>query len=76
MSLLEIGEPQVEPMPEEYAKFLCKKGRVQCLGGQAQPARESLQKARKLALEMTVTEQSELGQSLLALGLLLEVRGE
>ena len=71
MSLLECGEPQVEPMPEEHAKFLCRKGQVQHMSGRAQPARESLQKAREIADTLTVTENSEVSQAVTALTLLL-----
>jgi tetratricopeptide (TPR) repeat protein len=63
-SLLETGEAQVEPYPEEHAKFLAKKGQVCHLAGDADGARASLEQAQALAAELTVGDETEVGQAI------------
>ena len=70
-ALLEAGEPQVESHPEEHAKFLCKKGQVCHLAGDAEGARAALVQAQGMAAELKVTDDSELGQAVAALAALL-----
>ena len=66
-SMLQTGEPQVEPMPEEHAKFLGKKGQVCHLAGDADGAQASLEAARALAVELNLSGESEVGQAIRAL---------
>jgi tetratricopeptide (TPR) repeat protein len=66
-ALLQTGETQVEPHKEEHAKFLGKKGQVCHLAGDADGARTSLEQARALAVELKVTDESEIGQAIQAL---------
>ena len=61
--LLEVGEPQVESYPEEHAKFLCKKGQVCQLVGDADGARAARKQAQGIVAELKVTEDSEVGQA-------------
>jgi tetratricopeptide (TPR) repeat protein len=63
-SLLETGEAQVESYPEEHAKFLAKKGQVCHLAGDADGARASLEQAQALAAELTVGDESDVGQAI------------
>jgi tetratricopeptide (TPR) repeat protein len=63
-SLLETGEAQIEPYPEEHAKFLAKKSQVCHLAGDADGARASLEQARALAAELTVGDETEVGQAI------------
>ena len=70
-TLLETGEPQVENYPEEHAKFLCKKGRVCHLAGDAERARAALVQAQGLVAELNVRDDSEVGQAVAALAALL-----
>jgi tetratricopeptide (TPR) repeat protein len=57
-ALLEVGEPQVEARPEEHAKFLCKKGQVCHMAGDAEGARAALVQAQAVATELKVTDHS------------------
>ena len=57
-ALLEAGEPQVESRPEEHAKFLCKKGHVYHMAGDAEGARASLVQAQGMAVELKVSDDS------------------
>lgn len=64
LSLLVEGEPLVSPFPSEHAKFLCKKGEVLYRVGDAVEAQAALAGARRLALELGVTKESELSQTI------------
>ena len=70
-ALLEAGEPQVESTPEEHAKFLCKKGQVCHIAGDAEGARAALVQAQGMAAELKVRDDSEVGQAVAALAALL-----
>jgi tetratricopeptide (TPR) repeat protein len=61
---LKKGEALVEPHPEEYAKFLTKKGHVCHLAGDADGARASLEQAQALAAELNVGVDSEVTQAI------------
>jgi tetratricopeptide (TPR) repeat protein/serine/threonine protein kinase len=61
---LKKGEALVEPHPEEYAKFLAKKGHVCHLAGDADGARASLEQAQALAAELNVGVDSEVTQAI------------
>ena len=63
-SLLETGEAQVEPYPEEHAKYLAKKGQVSHLAGDADGARASLEQAQALAADLKVGDGSEVAQAI------------
>ena len=69
--LLVAGESQVEAQPDEYARFLCKKGQVCFIVGDVVGAQTALSQAREMALEVKVAEQSELRQSIVELARLL-----
>ena len=69
--LLAVGESQVEAQPDEYAKFLCKKGQVCFIVGDADGARGALQQAKSMADELQVGEDSEVGHAVSELGSLL-----
>ena len=58
-------------MPIEHAKFLCKKGEVCLLSGARGDAIGSLEAARKLATELQVSGDSEVGQAIEELEALL-----
>jgi tetratricopeptide (TPR) repeat protein len=73
--LLEIGEAQVETYPDEYGKFLCKKGQVEKLSGQLEAARKSLEQARGIAARMKLTEHSEVARAIEELAGLLDDSG-
>ena len=70
-ALLEAGEPQVETRPEEYAKFLCKKGQVCHMAGDAQGVRAALVQAQAVATELKVLDDSEVGLAVAKLAELL-----
>ena len=63
-SMLETGEAQVEPYPEEHAKFLAKKGQVCHLAGDADGAQASLEQAQALAADLKVGDESEVAQAI------------
>ena len=71
--LLTTGEPQVEIMRDEHGKFLCKKGQILHIAGEADRAAEALAQAITIAGELKVEPESELGQALEALAALLGV---
>jgi tetratricopeptide (TPR) repeat protein len=66
-ALIEAGEPQVTSDPEEHAKFLCKKGQIELLAGQAEDAEASLQRAREIAEQLGLTAGSPLGAEIATL---------
>jgi len=70
--LLQSGEPQVEPNAEEHGKFLCKKGRIQLLGGHPGAARDLLVQAQATAADLNLGENSELVLTIAELERLLE----
>ena len=61
---LKLGEAQVEGYPEEYAKFLCKKGHICLSAGRPEEAIEALRRAQQIAAELSVGAQSQVGRSL------------
>ncbi len=63
-ALLESGESQVAIYPDEHAKFLAKKSRVQHLAGDTDGARASLMAAKQIAATLTITDNSEVGQAI------------
>jgi tetratricopeptide (TPR) repeat protein len=65
--LVATGEEQVESIPAEHAKFLCKKGRVCHIAGDAEGARAVLKQAQGLAAELNITDDSEVSEALTAL---------
>ena len=69
--MLQAGEPQVEKYPEEYAKFLCKKGRVFHMAGEVEKARAILIQAQAVASELNPANESEVAQALIAFADLL-----
>ena len=71
-AILDAGEVLVKPMQVEYAKFLCKKGRVCHIGGDAKRADSALQQAKRIAEEMKLPDESELSQAIAELAELLE----
>ncbi len=71
-TLIETGEPQVDPYPNEHAKFLCKKGRVCHIAGDADGARAALKQAQGLRAELKVSDDSEVGQAIVALRAILD----
>jgi len=72
--LLEMGDAQVAPRPDEHAKFLCKKGQVCRLAGDADGARASLDQARALAADLKVSEDSEVAKAIRELEAVLSER--
>ena len=66
-ALIEAGEPLVEAYPEHHAKFLCKKGQVYQLTGDAEVARTVLVQVQKIASELNTSDDGELGQAIAAL---------
>ena len=62
--LLTTGESQVEAVPDEHAKFLCKKAQVQLIAAQADEALASLNQAKGLAAELNVGPESELAKGI------------
>ncbi len=70
-ALLQAGEPLLPSCPDEHAKFLCKKGQVQLLAGQAEGARASLMQVQDIAAESKVSEGSEVSQAMGELSRLL-----
>jgi tetratricopeptide (TPR) repeat protein/predicted ATPase/serine/threonine protein kinase len=73
--LLESGEPQVVAHPEEYAKFLYKKGQVQLLTGESEAAQKSLDQAKALVVEHKFENDVEVAQAISDLEALLESPG-
>jgi tetratricopeptide (TPR) repeat protein len=63
-SLLETGEPHVSSYPEEYARFLCKKGHVQQCAGDTEGAQASLEAAQALAVEFKANDQSPVAKAI------------
>jgi tetratricopeptide (TPR) repeat protein len=72
LSLLATGEAQVEPDSREHAKFLCKKGQVCHLAGDATGARTVLKQAQGIASELKVSSDGELGRAVAGLLALLK----
>ena len=70
--LLGAAHHQVSEYPEEYGKFLCKKGQVLVLAGESDPARAALEEVRSIADNLGVSAQSELSQAIADLTALLE----
>ena len=64
LTLLEAGASLVAALPEEHAKFVCKRGLVCLSAGDAAGARTALKQAQEIATELKVTEHSEVGQAL------------
>ncbi len=62
--LLEAGEVQVTSHPAEHAKFLCKKGQILHLAGDATAAAIALAEVESIAAELAANPDSELGQVL------------
>jgi tetratricopeptide (TPR) repeat protein len=62
--LIRIGQEQVQSIPAEHAKFLCKAGQVYHLSGDSNGAIAALEQARVLANELKATENSEVGRAL------------
>ena len=75
MELIRIGEEQIGSIPEEFAKFLCKKGRVQYRSGSLDDARLSLDRAQRLARESKLDESGDVGLSVAGLADLLAEEG-
>ena len=71
---LRIGEPIVQTLPSEYAKFLCIKGRIQVLDGCVEEAAETLMAARKMAEKLAVTKESEVYKNILRLERSLQLK--
>jgi tetratricopeptide (TPR) repeat protein len=74
-TLVEIGEPLVESVPEEHAKFLCKKGQIGQLIGDPLRAREALEQAQEIATELDLADDSEVSRAVAGLMTLLSDRG-
>jgi tetratricopeptide (TPR) repeat protein len=60
--LFQAGEPQVAPRPDEYAKFICKKGLVSHMNGAIEETQEALRAAKKLAAQLQTDDDSEVNQ--------------
>jgi tetratricopeptide (TPR) repeat protein/predicted ATPase/serine/threonine protein kinase len=69
---LDTGEPQLASYPEEFGRFLCKKGQVQLLAGERSAAHASLTQAEGIVKELKVDEHSGLAQSIAELQGLLD----
>ena len=63
--LLQSGEPLVEMIPLEHGKFLCKKCQVLHLFQEPQQAANALAQAKDIVQEMNLSEESELGRTVL-----------
>jgi tetratricopeptide (TPR) repeat protein len=61
-ALLDAGAPQVESDPEDLAKFLCKEGQACLAAGDAKGARSALVQAQGVAVELRVSDDSEVAQ--------------
>ncbi len=70
--LLDTGEPQVRNSPEEHAKFLCKKGKVFLLTGNAAKGQKACEEAQAIAAQLNVSADSEISRSISELVALLE----
>ena len=62
--LLADGEPLVKVYPEEYAKFLCKKAKIQHLTDESYEAQEALEQAESIAKKVNQSEDSELNKAI------------
>ena len=65
--LLEEGLEMVSTNPSELVKFLCKKGQVLCLTDRKNEASAVFKEANTLSQQLTVTEDSDIGQAIVAL---------
>ena len=70
--LLHLAEPAVHRIPEEYAKFLCKKGEVHWLEGDLETSNRCLNEARNIAANLKVTERSEVATAIVTLSARLD----
>ena len=70
--LIDAGETQVRAMPEEHAKFLCKKGKVAHLAGDLMSANTALKEAQDMAEAIGCQPESSVGQAIAELTELLE----
>ena len=70
-ALLKTGEPRIEGYPEEHAKFLCKKGQIYLIAGDAEGARMALVQAKGMAAELEVRDDSEVARAVAELVALL-----
>jgi tetratricopeptide (TPR) repeat protein/serine/threonine protein kinase len=66
-ALLETGEPLVENHPNELAKFLCKKGQVQLLAGDAKAAQKSLDQVKAIAAKHKFGDDGEVAEAIAGL---------
>jgi tetratricopeptide (TPR) repeat protein len=69
--LIAEAEPEVEPVREEYAKLLCKKGEILQRSGDRAAAEQSLQAAREIADDLNLTGASEVAKMIEVLSVLL-----
>jgi len=65
--LIEAAELEVEPVREEYAKLLCKKGEVLVGMNDVSAAREALLRAQEVAGELNQTPESEVAKMIASL---------
>jgi tetratricopeptide (TPR) repeat protein len=63
-ALLETAEPKVAVHPEEHTTFLCKKARIQLLGGDQPGATATLKQARALIAKLNLNEHSTLSKAI------------
>ncbi len=67
-TLLELGETQLRGVNAvEYGLLLCRRVRVERLGGQPFAGQKALREAEAVALEVGATAQSTLGKAIAAL---------
>ncbi|MGB0639083.1 MAG: tetratricopeptide repeat protein [Myxococcota bacterium] len=71
-TLLEIGERQVKVYPDEYIKFLCKKGLVWHIAGRSVDAQHALAHAHTIAADIESANNTEVTQALADLTALLD----
>ena len=71
-TLLEIGERQVKVYPDEYIKFLCKKGQVWHIAGRSVDAQHALAHAHTIAADIESANNTEVTQALADLTALLD----
>jgi hypothetical protein len=74
LALLNLGESQVEAMPEEHAMFLCKKGQICHLMADPAGARGALAQAQEIVAALEVADDSEVSRFVAGLWTLLSAR--
>lgn len=75
-TMLEFGETPVQAIPEEHAKFLCKKGKVRQLSGDTAAAQAALKHAKEIAADLKVSDDSEVGQAIAELSRFLKLSSD